>query len=361
MVGLQDSLLVAEIAIWVFAIDALVRAFSGKGFLMKGVEGDEGNGGGGLGRLFQGGRGESGSAAVAAANDQAALAEESAEAKERAAEIAEEARELNDLRAIRAITKIERKTWDGIKGVLKTLIDKLRSRVKAGSANPEFYNEVIAKVSEIVQYSNKLQQEDQALDARIRELDALETAEKANISKSFLGTKKEIQEMIRASKAAGWNGKGPNNAAWTTIKGKFETDAEKRIADQISTVRSTMVAHRRALANAERTFTAYFTQAEAFLRANDIPRAILQLENAGKDIDTIQKLLKDIGQNDVARVQGFINRRMGDLKRETKASTFTQVRLLQQGAAIKKQGRLQRMAKGIPFRGVITGLGRKRI
>lgn len=337
-----------QVALVILAIKELIGIFKGR---------ETGGGGGWGGGLFKGGK--PGNAAVAAANDEAALAEESAESKERATEIAEEARELNDLRAIRGITNIERKTWDGIKGILKTLIDKLRSRVKAGGANPEFYNEVIARVGEIVQYSNRLQQEDQALDARIRELDALETAENENIKKSFLGTKKEIQETTKASKAAGWKGKGLNNAAWTTIKGKFETDAEKRISDQISTVRTTMVSHRTALSNAERTFTAYFTQAEQFLRSNDIPRAILQLEAAYKDIDSIQKLLKDIGQNDVARVQADINRRIGDLKRETKASTLTQIGLQQQRAAIQKQGRLQKIVKGIPFRGVITRLGRK--
>lgn len=336
-----------QVALIVLAIKEAIGIF-------RGDSSQSGGGGGGGWNMFK-----PGSAGVAAANDQAALAEESAEAKERAAEVAEDARELNDIRAIRAITNIERKTWDGIKRVLKTLIDKLRNRVKAGGANPEFYNEVIAKVSEIVQYSNKLQQEDQAMDARIRELDALETAEKANINKSFLGTKKEIQETIKASRATGWKGKGPNNTAWTKIKGNFETDAEKRIADQISTVRGNLVSHRTALANYERAFTAYFTQAEQLLRSNDIPRAILQLEAAYKDIDNIQKLLREIGQHDIGRVQGDISRRVGDLRRETKASSLTQIGLQQQRTAAKKAGKLQTMARGIPFRGVITRLGKR--
>lgn len=341
--GLRDAIgsmnwiiSVADILAAVFVVLVVIDLIS----FVKGLKG----GGGG-----DGGRGgvRPGSAAVATAEDQAALAEEGAEAKERAAEVAEEARELNDIRVIRSLTFNESKLWDGIKKACKKMIDALRKMVKAGRESTDLVEEVRTKVSEIVQYSSRINSLEQELRGLIGQLEQLEIAESRNINMMFSGTRKEISEEIVASKNSGWAGKAPNNAKWAQVKGKFEQDAKRRINEQVATVKGTLETHAVAVSKLERAFTNYFTQAEAFLRANDIPRAILQLEAAISDIDRIQAGLRALEGNDVNKIQGQIQRRLNDLKAETKAGTLNSIGIKRQIAGVKQAQAAGRGLKGL--------------
>ncbi len=326
--------------------------------LISFVRGLRGGGGGGGGGLFGGGGGRGsrpGDAAVATAEDEAALAEEGRERGERAAEVAEEARELNDIRAIRGITVNENRLYDGIKNAINKMINALRKMVKAGRMSPDLVEEVRMKVSEIVGYSNRIKQLETDLRARITDLERLEVSEATLDKNIYAGTRKQISEEIVARKAAGWAGKAPSNAAWVKIKEKFEKDAVNRVNQQIATVKSTLEAHAVAVGKFEIAFANYFTQAEAFLRANDIPRAILQFEAARADIDKIQAGLRALEGSDVNKVQGLIQRRLADVRAETKTGTLNSIGIKRQVAGIKQAqtaGRRLRGAGGFLIKGI---------
>ncbi len=338
--GLRDAIgsmnwiiSVADILAAVFVVLVVIDLFN----FVKGLRG---GGGGGSG-------GRPGSAAVATAEDQVALAEEQAEAKERATEVAEEARELNDIRAIRSLTINENKLYDDIKKAIKKIIDALQKMVKAGRMSQDLVSEVTAKVGEIVQYSNRIRDLEQDLRGKIGELEQLGIAEKRNISQMYAGTRKEIMEEIAARKNAGWTGKGPNNAKWAQVKQKFEQDAERRINEQIATIRSTLETHAAAVGQLERVFAGYFTRAEALLRANDLPRAILQLEAAMADIDKIQAGLRALEGNDVNKVQGLIQRRLNDARAETKTGTLNSIGIKREIAGVRQAQAAGRGLKGL--------------
>lgn len=315
------------------------------------IKGGESSGGGGWGGRFFGGEGGRGSrpgnAAVATAEDRAALAEEGVEANERAAVVAEEARELNDIRMIRGLTFNEGKLWDEIKKACKKMIDALRKMVKAGRESPNLVEEVRAKVSEIVQYSSRISNLEQELRGLIGQLEQLEIAESRNINMMFSGTRKEISEEIVARKNAGWAGKAPNNAKWAQVKGKFEQDAKRRINEQVATVKSSLETHAVAVGRLEQAFANYFTQAEGFLRANDIPRAILQLEAAISDIDKIEAGLRALQGTDVNKIQGQIQRRLNDLKAETKTGTLNSIGIKKEIAGVRQAQAAGRGLKGL--------------
>ncbi|MBI2176461.1 hypothetical protein HYU40_03915 [Candidatus Woesearchaeota archaeon] len=341
-----------EVALVILAIKEVIGVFRG--------DSNQGGDGGSWGGNLFGGRGGSrpGSAAVATAEDQAALAEEGTEAKERATELAEEARELIDIRMIRSLTFNESKLWDEIKNACKRMIDALRKMVKAGRESPDLVEEVRLKVGEIVQYSSRISNLEQELRGLIGQLEQLEIAENNNINKMFAGTRKEISEEIVARKASGWAGKGPNNAKWAQVKGKFEQDAKRRINEQVATVKSTLETHAVAVGQLERAFTNYFTKAEAYLRANDIPHAILQLEAAISDIDKIQAGLRALEGNDVNKVQQLIQRRLNDLKGETKTGTLNSIGIKRQVAGLRQAQAARRGLKGLASRFNFSGVGR---
>ncbi len=344
-----DILAVVMFVLLIIGVISLVRNLGG------------GGGSGGRGGLFGGGRPRPGNAAIATAEDQAALAEDSAEAKQRVAEIAEAAREMKDLQAIRQIAYRELKDYGKIKDDIKKMIGALQRMAKAGRMSPELVDEVRLKVADAVNYANDIRSLEPTLQLKITELANLGMAEKGNINAMFQGTKRQIGTEIAAGRTAGWTGTGPNNAKWAQIKQKFEQDAGTRIDQQIKVVRNRLGTHVTALGGLERAFTGYFTQAEAALRANDIPQSILQLEGALSDIKQVESILKAVEGNDVNTIQNQIKKRLADLSAETKTATLNSIGIKKQMAVVKKSAAASRGLKNAgksAFRGMGRLIGR---